>query len=360
MGQRPRWPTTGLAAVALVVAGLVGCTGSSGSEGADGSGEAGGEVTTTSVPDGAAVASSSTSTSTTTTGPPIDCTPPAAGLQQVTVAGEARSFTVAVPGSFAGPAPVLVAFHGFASSAEEFAGVTGLAEQGPAAGVVVVLPQALGSPTGWRIVADFEQDRAFADAMLEQVLASDCVDPDRVWLGGFSAGSGFAGVYGCGRADADPGSVAGLLLVSGLPPAICPEQGAPRVAVVHGTADPVVRFQGGEQVVDGEPVPLVGVPESVAGWAARSGCADGPAETGHADDLTLSSWSSCDGGPVDLLAIADGGHAWPGGAAQSATGRVTQSVSASCLFVALALDAALDLGAQIDACPGDHPDLTGG
>lgn len=357
MGQRPRWPTAGLVAAALVVAGLAGCTGSSGS---DGSGTGGGA--TTSAPGGGAVASSSTSTSasTTTSGPPIDCTPPAAGEQQVTVAGETRSFTVAVPGSFAGPAPVLVAFHGFASSAEEFAGVTGLAAQGPAAGVVVVLPQALGSPTGWKIVSGFEQDRAFADAVLEQVLASDCVDPDRVWLGGFSAGSGFAGVYGCGRAAADAGSVAGLLLVSGLPPAICPEQGAPRVAVVHGTADPVVRFQGGEQVVDGEPVPLVGVPESVAGWAERSGCADGPAETGHADDLTLSSWSSCDGGPVDLLAIADGGHAWPGGAAQSATGRVTQSVSASCLFVALAIDPALDLGARVDACPGDHPDLTGG
>ncbi len=187
----------------------------------------------------------------------------------MTVAGEDRSYRVALPDDFSEPAPVLAMFHGFTSNIEAMAANTGLAESGPAAGAVVVFAQAAGDPSSWRLIQGFDKDQAFLDAVLEQVTASDCIDSERIWLGGFSAGSAFTGRYGC----AAPDRFEGLLMASGLPPPLCPEEtDSPRILVVHGTADPVVSFEGGSQPVNEATIELASVPESTGQWAERAGC----------------------------------------------------------------------------------------
>ena len=56
-----------------------------------------------------------------------------------------------------------------------------------------VREQAIGEPTGWHIDQPEFHDSEFTDAVLAQVHASQCIDPDTIWLAGFSAGSAWAG-----------------------------------------------------------------------------------------------------------------------------------------------------------------------
>ena len=250
-----------------------------------------------------------------------------------------------MPDDFSEPAPVLVLFHGFTSSIGEMAANTGLTEAGPAAGAVVVVPQAAGNPSSWRLLRGFEKDQEFLDAVLEQVTASDCIDGSRVWLGGFSAGSAFTGRYGC----AAPERFEGQLMASGLPPPLCAEETpSPRVLVVHGTADPVVSFEGGTQALNESTVELASVPESVAQWAERAGCDASASEQRVGETAVVSSWGDCrSGGPVDLIAIEGGDHTWPG--SEAAGDGPGAELDLSCVALALVTD---QVEAAADAAEG--------
>jgi len=279
------------------------------------------------------------------------CALPEAGPQTIDVAGTARTFDVYPPSAPAEAAsvPTLVLFHGFNSTKEEMVEITGLDEQAPEAGVLLVVPQGMGAPAGWNALAGFDQDAAFIDAVLAQVQAASCVDPDDLWLAGFSAGSAFSAVYGCMRAT----QVTGLGLVSGLAPAICPPDDTPNVVITHGTADPVVPFGGGEQAVGETKVPLASVSDSAASWAAKAGCAAEPTHEQVGTDVAVTQWPGCTGGSTVTLDVVDGGgHAWPGAVRPVAIGKTTQTLSSSCVLLAAIADPALD---PLPDCPGDGP-----
>ncbi|MCU1399290.1 MAG: hypothetical protein JWN62_2399 [Acidimicrobiales bacterium] len=246
---------------------------------------------------------------------PVDCAEMVSGDHDVEVGGEARRFVVAAPAGLdrsaaAQPAPVIVLFHGFNSTAEEILVTTGLERLGPDHGVVVVAPQGIGSPTSWHIGDASFGDTEFTDRVLELVRASPCIDPAMVWLAGFSAGSAWTGVYGCAHTE----GIAGLLMHSGLAPPICPAASTPDLMIVHGTADPVVPFAGGAQTVDSDSVQLSSVPESSAGWAATAGCDASPVITSAGAHVEIVTWSGCLGGRTVSLQAVDGlGHTWAGG-----------------------------------------------
>jgi len=237
------------------------------------------------------------------------------GHHELEAAGHPRSFEVAAPdglgtGSGTRTAPVIVLFHGYLGAAGKILQTTGLDRLGPAHGVVIVAPQGIGEPTSWHIGDDSFGDTEFTDAVLALVRASPCVDTTAIWLAGFSAGSAWTGVYGCTHAD----GIAGLLMHSGLPPAICPGDRTPNVMIVHGTADPVVPFTGGAQPVGGSAVVLAPVPESAASWATTAGCGADPTVRSVGDQVSITTWSGCAGGrTVSLQAVTDLGHSWSGG-----------------------------------------------
>jgi polyhydroxybutyrate depolymerase len=277
------------------------------------------------------------------------CELPSPGARTIDVGGVHRTFDVFPPSFPAEATPVLVLFHGFNSTKEEMVEITGLADQAPAAGVVLVVPQGLGQPAGWSSLAGFDVDEAFTTALLDEVQGASCVDPDDVWLAGFSAGSAFAAVYGCTHPD----RVEGLGLVAALAPAICPPDATPNVVITHGTADPVVPFGGGNQTVGEAKVPLASVSESAATWARRAGCAPEPIVGQVGDDVSVTQWTGCAGGSTITFEVVDGGgHAWPGAARPVALGRTTQTVSTSCVLLAAIADPAL---APLPDCPGDGP-----
>ena len=277
-------------------------------------------------------AGSSAASSVPTTGPAVTtgCDQLTNGTHTIEIAGVARQFQLYVPAALSfmrRPLPLMVLFHGYNGTATEIAADTRLDQQAVNAGVVLAVPQGVDSPTSWHVDGSFG-DNDFIDALLRQLTSASCIDRANVWLAGFSAGSAFTGVYGCAHAA----QFAGLVMVSGLPPAICPDKNSPIIQISHGLADQVVPFNGGDQVVGNSTVHLDPVPISAAAWAARAGCAVSAAVALVGEASNASTWSGCTRGQtVSLVAVTGLGHAWPGAPAPAGQAATVPVVDPGCV-----------------------------
>lgn len=257
-----------------------------------------------------------------------------------TVEGEAeRTYELWYPEdsmlSAESPAPLLILFHGHGSNAEAIAAYTHLEESAPAAGVVLATPQGLGEIPTWNVLTGFRPDEEFVNAIIDELTESPCIDADRVWLAGHSAGAAMSGVFGCFNAD----RIEGLGLNAGLPPPLCPQDESPAVIITHGTDDAIVPFEGGAQTVESTEIPLASIPESSAGWAERAGCGADPTVTEPTDGLEVRTWSGCARGDVILQIVEGGGHSWPGGEDLPEPRQDTGALDSSCVLLQHITDA---------------------
>ena len=122
------------------------------------------------------------------------------------------------------------------------------------------------------------------------------------------------------------------------------DAGAPRVSVLafHGTADPIVPYQGGDYFAGAAAGRTPGraqalpVDDAAAAWAAFDGCGTPPTPTWVAADVQHLVWPDCPAnGTVELYRIVGGGHTWPGSVPVRATrlGSTTPSISATALML---------------------------
>jgi len=80
----------------------------------------------------------------------------------------------------------------------------------------------------------------------------------------------------------------------------------------HGTADPIVPYDGGKVAMAPDPFPSVA--SWAAKWAARNRCEPEAVESAVAPDVTLVEHTKCaHDATVALYTIQGGGHQWPGG-----------------------------------------------
>lgn len=100
----------------------------------------------------------------------------------------------------------------------------------------------------------------------------------------------------------------------------CADGPAVAVAVFNGTQDPQVPYGGGPITVLGKTRDTVmSTEQTLALWRSRNGCADAPTrsteidEPGDKTSVTKTEWADCDGAPVTLYRIENGGHTWPSG-----------------------------------------------
>jgi polyhydroxybutyrate depolymerase len=81
---------------------------------------------------------------------------------------------------------------------------------------------------------------------------------------------------------------------------------------IHGTADPVVLYDGGLGV--GQTTPIPPAVETVAKYATRAGCDPRPTRDAPAPGVARVRYRNCaKHAPVVQLSITGGGHPWPGG-----------------------------------------------
>jgi poly(3-hydroxybutyrate) depolymerase len=126
------------------------------------------------------------------------------GTQTTLVAGKERRYLVQLPADYdpTKSYPVLFGLHGAGGSGESFANYFPLAafwrDQ-----AILVFPSALfyelDGRTTWRFPT--EENLAFFDAMVAELTANLCVDPERIFASGFSSGGFFSNTLGCRRGD---------------------------------------------------------------------------------------------------------------------------------------------------------------
>ncbi|UWQ50361.1 polyhydroxybutyrate depolymerase [Leisingera caerulea] len=215
-----------------------------------------------------------------------------------------RSYHVMEPEGWDGvsPLPVLLHFHGWARTGVHAQNSGRVGASAKRRGVLLVTPN--GRRKTWDFWSADTEDAAFADRVLEDVAKRYPVDPERIYVSGYSYGSAMAWRYVCHSGN----DVAALLAVAGTlrQSEDCPE--APReVRHVHGLKDRVMDFPygpGGERTY---PVAL---------WRARLGCgaarALGQWQAVEWLKLERTVWAGCAQGQV-VLDTHPGGHFIPHG-----------------------------------------------
>ncbi|MGI9368093.1 MAG: alpha/beta hydrolase family esterase [Ruegeria sp.] len=216
----------------------------------------------------------------------------------------ARSYHVLEPDGWDGqsPLPVLMHFHGWARQGNVVVNHQRIADSTRRRGVLLVAPN--GRRKTWDFWTADTDDVDFANRVLADVSNRYPVDPDHIYVSGYSYGSAMAWRYACQSGN----GTAALLAIAGTihQTETCP-QGPVQVRHVHGLKDTVMDFPFGPDGDTTYPVAL---------WRQKYHCqtATPRGEWSVVPFLTLSrvEWTDCVQGRV-TLDIHPGGHFIPHG-----------------------------------------------
>jgi polyhydroxybutyrate depolymerase len=166
-------------------------------------------------------------------------------------------------------------------------------------------------------------DVGFISALIEHLIRTLNVDPNRIYAVGISNGGQFSQRLACELSD----RIAAIGVVAIQLPEHLPSSCAPKrpvsVLMMPGTEDPLVPWEGGEiGFRRGRKFgKVLSVPESMRFWAKQNQCPESPLITHESDRdpkdgtrVRREAYVPCgEGAEVVLYAIEGGGHTWPGG-----------------------------------------------
>ncbi len=274
-------------------------------------------------------------------------------VRTISVGGVARSYLLFTPppGRRHAPLPLVLDLHGLGEGDQIHAITTMFGQLGQRDHFVTVFPEGTGSPVGWDHSATSvpNPDLEYLSALLNSLESTYCIDTSRVYASGLSDGALMVSLLACTMSN----RFAALAAVSGLVlPSPCrPARRVPIVAF-HGTADPILYFNGGVGTAElnhllsgGPPVSTTtvptrlngpGVPATVRAWAVRDGCRRRPSDTRVARQVILRTYRCPPGVAVAFYIIVGGGHAWPGSVfsekVASVTGPTTFEINATAVI----------------------------
>lgn len=252
----------------------------------------------------------------------------AVSLEKRTLPDSDRWYLLTVPVAHDGatPLPVVLDFHGLSEGAEVHARTSGIGPYAEAHDFVAVLPHGTGSPVRWSIEPDrtANADLVFVDQLLDQLETDLCLDTSRVYATGLSNGALLSSAIACAMADrfAAVAPVAGIAA-----PDRCEPSRPVPVIGFHGTADPILLFNGGvgtrlSNALSGKPqdeAPIpeadldgAGYPANAATWAERNGCTSDHVDTERTPSMIERAWDCPDDAVVLFDIAVGGGHSWPG------------------------------------------------
>jgi polyhydroxybutyrate depolymerase len=261
--------------------------------------------------------------------------------QTLTLDGEERWWFRRVPPTPSGfnavrPSPLVMDLHGYSEGAAIHEQLSGMAKFGDAHGFATVTPQGQGPVARWDTTLG-SADLVFLGKVLDTTEQQLCIDTNRVFVTGLSNGAFMTSAMACQYSVriAAVAPVAGVRNIKGC----APKRAVPIVAF-HGTADGYVDYEGGigQKALD-LPAPdgsgrklrdtltpdqlktpkdtKNSIPNIMAAWAKRNGCAGGDTETKVAADVTKLTWDCAPADAAILYRVTGGGHAWPGSAASA-------------------------------------------
>ena len=206
--------------------------------------------------------------------------------------------------------PLLIELHGYS---EHSSGHESAVQWEPFAeehGFLVITPQAGGDPPHW----DLDADVLTVERIIDDAVASRCVDADRVYVSGYSMGAMLISELVCRIPDkvAAVAPVAGVRLVEPCEPT----RPVPAL-IMHGTADDTVLWEGGINRFAADALEMSTEGPSIiaiaAAWAARNGC-EPDADVTVDGRITEHVYRCPDDAAVELHVIEEGVHGWPTGA----------------------------------------------
>ena len=245
--------------------------------------------------------------------------------------GKPRSYLLHAPDRWQRrpPLPLVVALHGAFSTAKKFARESGWSTLAESEGFLVAYPEGFGLfglLQHWnaghccgKAAADNFDDVGFIDAVIDDISAAFPVDPQRIYLTGFSNGGMLVHLYAAQRsvriaAAAAVGAAVGGRASADLPIITPP---APAVAVpmliMHGRDDGKVPYGGGRPGKGNSKRQYLSVNAAVAFWVQPNGCSRVSHKTLQEGAIAVEQWQGGDAkAEVRLYAINGWGHQWPG------------------------------------------------
>lgn len=269
-------------------------------------------------------------------------------VRTVSVGTLQRSYLVHLPATYDARkrTPVVVAFHGGGTNAENMVSFSGLNEKSDEAGFIVVYPSGSGrfrkmhtfnggNCCGYA-AANKVDDVEFTRKILDDLAASANIDPKRVFATGMSNGAIMAYRLASELSD----RIAAIAPVGGpMGTATVNPKRPVSVIHMHGTDDEFAPLRGGKgRGFSG--TAFYSVERSVQAWVEANGCGPEPVVTKVPDTakdgtaVVRTTYGPCkDGAEVVLVAIEGGGHTWPGRVPPlRALGRSTKNISANDLM----------------------------
>jgi polyhydroxybutyrate depolymerase len=257
----------------------------------------------------------------------------------VEVDGAERWYLLTVPSDPASPAPLVLDFHGLSEGAELHARTSGYDVVAEREGFVVAYPHGSGSLASWTVdPTGANADARFVDVLVARLGDDLCLDTSRVYATGLSNGALLSSSLGCSRAS----TFAAIAPVAGAAfPEQCDPAGAVPMITFHGTADPILLFNGGvgqvlPELLSGKPITPTtlppadldgaGYPAAAAAWAEANGCGE-PADEQVSDAIVHRVWDCPDGADTEMWIVLGGGHTWPG--SDALTGPISQIVGST-------------------------------
>jgi polyhydroxybutyrate depolymerase len=244
--------------------------------------------------------------------------------------GVARTYQLYVPKAYRGTTavPLVFDFHGYGSNAVQqmvYGNFKPLADQHD---FLIVAPDGQGASRHFNLTNEkgLQNDIAMVLALLDHLEATFCVDAYRVYSTGMSDGGAITSVLACLASDrfAAFGAVAVEVYFKG-----CGGKRAVSIVAFHGTADPVVAFNG--RGGTGPNAAALGpAPAAMAGWAEHDHCDAAFVDTRLGTEVRRRTLSGCDGSSAVVFYIIDGGgHTWPGSIPIARFGLTTKQIDAS-------------------------------
>lgn len=248
-----------------------------------------------------------------------------ADVHHLMVDGLDRGYREHLPAGSPSASPLVLVLHGGDGDAAGIEAHSTFDAESDANGFIAVYPDGLdrswadgrGADPSDRNGVD---DVAFLAAVVGDVEQRDAADPSRVFVTGISNGGFMAERFACDRADL-VAAIAPVAASMGQSTADgCNPSRPVSVMDVHGTADPLVPYDGGSMRGRGGSSTIISAVDVFARWSAWNGCTDQPGQRmlpSRVDDGTsvqITSASACPAGvAVELWTVVGGGHTWPGG-----------------------------------------------
>ena len=271
------------------------------------------------------------------------CTParpatPGSTQAKLTVDGNSRDYTINIPPRYDGTQalPLVMAFHGRGSNASQQLLLTSFDTSSDKNNFILVLPNAIKGQWDLPIIPGrATTDTTFVSELSAALSQRLCVDKSRTYASGMSLGSAMTFALAC--APKQSFAAFGGVGASFYRP-VCNAAPPAPIIYFHGTADPVVPYEGGR--VAGSPARSItarvtAANQNMADWANHNGCSPTP-NVSDLGDITRPVLSGCmNNASVGFCRINGGGHTWPGANqlvadfTEKSLGKTTQAVDAT-------------------------------